>query len=60
MRQKSFDDVKLSKRSPKPEEEEEEATERNSQGHWMSHDFIMGMTSRRKPEVSLTQRHMEH
>lgn len=60
-RQKSFGDVKLSNRSPKPEEEEEEeATERNSQGHWISHDFMVGMTSRRKPEVSHTQRHMEH
>ena len=56
-RQKSFGNVKLSKRSPNPEEEE--ATEKNSQGHKVSHDS-MGTTCRRKPEVSLTQEHVEH
>lgn len=53
----TFGSVELSKRSPKPEEDE--ATEMNSQGHKIIHESMVGMTGSHNPEVSLTQRYVE-
>ncbi len=51
----TFGSVEMSKRSPKPEEDE--VTEMNSQGHKI-HESMVEMTGSHNPEVCLTQRHV--